>query len=380
MGEIITIGKSVGTNGINLAPDVAKIGAALVAVGVERGGIFGVPLSVGGLGEAIRSFQTFQTLQVRDGKVDPTGKTLKRINEILNPGALPIPPIPNHSGTGIIRKIEPAGTSKSVESIAWSPLESSFLTESVFKWTSVGGKGSVFFFELDEEVVPNWFGVLVPNGLTDFSNIHIFFHPTPGQVEGHPYKDEAYQAKTNWSGVFHYLSDPFASQFCAANSNQVLIMPLMTQNSAASCGIFPQRWESIVGTILSQIPPNRSDSKTAVSSVVVSSFSSGITYSSAFRRGAGLGNRLRGIIDFDGIISTYKAKSMELPARAVRIWQTGAMGQSIPALAEQKLFPVALPRWQGGGPYKGVPLTTLQLHGAIPQNMMYIAARQTRVG
>jgi hypothetical protein len=150
-------------------------------------------------------------------------------------------------------------------------------------------------------------------------------------------------------------------------------MPLMTQGAASSCGIFPQRWESIVGEILGQIA---SSPPVTISSLVVSSFSSGISYSSAFRSGAKLGNKLRGIIDFDGIISSYKAQSLALPPRAVRIWQGGAQGDSIPFLAGQNISPAHLARWQGGGPYKGRSLTTLQIHSLIPQMMMAVASRR----
>lgn len=85
--EIMTIiiTSSVGRNGVNNPIDVETIGAALVAIGPERGGIFAIPLTLDALGEAIEAFQKFhQILQKPDGRVDPMGKTHSKINAILN--------------------------------------------------------------------------------------------------------------------------------------------------------------------------------------------------------------------------------------------------------------------------------------------------------
>jgi hypothetical protein len=375
MAELISIGKSVGAGGSNQPLDVGKIGAALVAIGPDRGGIYAVPLSIGGLAEAIRMFQEFQKLPARDGRVDPGGKTLKKINEILNPGAFPIPPMPPrpNTQTGEIRNMPEMSTS--INKVVWSPIESSLISEMAFKWNGVSGSGNIFYFELDEDVVPNWFGVLVPTGVISFDHVHIFFHPTPAQAG---YIDANYKSKAGWKGVFHYMTDDMAVQFCAAQTGQVLVMPLMTQSAAGTCGIFPERWESIVGQMLGQIAGGISGSSSpqAISSVVVSSFSSGITYSAAFRNRANLDGKLRGVIDFDGIISSYRDKSRALSASAVRMWQTGAAAQTLTPSAAQNLFPLPHPRWKGS-PYILNGNVVLQIHAVIPQSMMFVAAGRT---
>jgi hypothetical protein len=381
MGDLIKIEKSVGAaNASNLPLDVGKIGAALVAIGPERGGIYAVPLSVGGLGEAIRQFQTFHKLPARDGRVDPKGKTLEKINQILNPGALPLPPSPIQR-TGRIKYLPEMvqGMNRSV----YSPAETSLTSDWVFKWNVVSGGGIVHYFELDEDVVPNWFGVLVPNGVTNFENIHLFFHPTPSNrhIDDKDYKTPG---KGRFREILHYLTDDMAIQFCAAQSGQVLIMPLMTQGAAATSGILPQRWESIFGQILGQLASSDmspSASPKTISSVVVSSFSNGITYSAAFRSRASLGSKLRGVIDFDGIISTYKDKSIALPHTALRFWQSAVGSQNVAALSVSNLFPLPLPRWQEP-PYKDQfkgSYTDIMygIHGTIPQKMMQFAAKKT---
>jgi peptidoglycan hydrolase-like protein with peptidoglycan-binding domain len=380
MANLIKINKSVGDRGSNDLLDVGIIGAALTAVGPGRGGVFAPPLSIGGLAEAIRSFQTFQKLPARDGRVDPNGSTIKRINEILNPGLNPPFPVPTLPGnTGTIRPLTPDSNMATViNKTVWAPLENSLRTEWVFRWGGVMGKGKVHYFELDENVAPNWFAVLVPDGVTSFEKIHIFFHPTPGQVKTangvQVFPDANYQTKKGWSGIFHYMSDDFAVQFCAANSGRVLIMPVLNQASAGSCGILPARWESLISQMLTQI----ASKPVVISSVVVSSFSSGITYSAAFRSKANLGGKLHRIIDLDGIFSTYKHFSQALPGTAIRMWQTDATPQNFQKFGFQNIFPLSsISRWEGG-PYKGLLKDNKQIHGTIPQTMMHFAASLTR--
>lgn len=381
----VTISKSVGRRGVNLAPDVAAIAAALVAVGPERGGIFGPPLSVEGLGQAIESFQTFQRLPARDGRVDPGGATLARINLVLNGGAVPPPPTPPPSGTGELRPMRGAGDLASrVEAVTWTPVESSLVREMVFSWTGVSGGGRIHYFELDENVVPRWFGVLVPDGTADFRRVHLFFHPTPSQAG---YKDAQYAGLANWGGIFHYLTDSMGSQFCAAGTGRVLIMPLMTQGAASTCGMLPRRWEPLFGAMLARVAagdPARVVPPLPVLDVLVSSFSSGITYSNAFRSAAGLGSRLSGVIDFDGGISSYRHLSAAIrtpPGRVVRMQQMPCTQATLAPLAAQGVFPLPLQRW--GGPYenlfpKNAAQALLQVHGTIPQTMMFIAASRLR--
>lgn len=373
----VTIDKSVGRKGKNLDSDVAKIGTALVAVGPEQGGVYAVPLSIQGLIEAIELFQKVQNLSPRDGKVEPTSDTLRRINEILNPGMAP--PAPG----GTIRPLSnTTGLAAAVNQTTWTPIESSLVSEFVFQWGGVQGGGKISYFELDEKVVPRWFGVLVPSGVSSFNRAHIFFHPTPSQAG---YKDINYHELANWSNIFHYLSDRFGSQFCAAGTGRVMIMPLMTQGTAGSCGVFPERWESIVSRIFGMLQSNdmsESARPVSISSVVVSSFSSGITYSHHFRSQAKLGSRLTGVIDLDGGISSFKQYSAMLhnpPGRVVRMQQMPAKQKMLAGLAEQNIFPLPRARW--GGPYEGLfpkndAQAVLPIHGTIPQTMMFLAARR----
>jgi hypothetical protein len=116
---------------------------------------------------------------------------------------------------------------------------------------------------------PNWFGVAVPDGITDFTNVVIYFHPTPGQAG---YFDADYASKTNggspthsdWKDLLGYV-DRLASQLAGAvkdtqaTPNQIVIVPIMRNSNrdggtAATAGILPRQWYYIVNDILKDLP------------------------------------------------------------------------------------------------------------------------------
>ena len=118
---------------------------------------------------------------------------------------------------------------------------------------------------------PNWFGVAVPDGITDFTNVVIYFHPTPGQAN---YVDSDYASKSNggisthsnWKELLGYV-DRLGSQLAGAvkNSqatpNQIAIVPLMRNSNVdggpgvlGGAGILPRQWYYIVNDILKDIP------------------------------------------------------------------------------------------------------------------------------
>lgn len=116
-------------------------------------------------------------------------------------------------------------------------------------------------------VAPNWFGVAVPNGATDFTKPIIFFHPTPSQ---NGYFDALdYQEKTtagpktysgrDWRELFAYM-DRLGSQLAGtvlagANPNQIIIMPFMTTTAASqpAQNVFNDNWLAIVTAILQDV-------------------------------------------------------------------------------------------------------------------------------
>jgi hypothetical protein len=182
---------------------------------------------------------------------------------------------------------------------------------------SVAGSGNLAFlqanvhvttmlYQISQQVVPNWFGVAIPDNVADFTAPNIFFHPIPAQ-DG--YVDADYAAKTGkWPDLFYYMEllgyqvDGAIKNF-GAPANQIVIMPFLT-SAATGTGIFPSSWQGIVTDILTDVrhfmgaggsgPVNLSE-------VVVSSFSVGYVYSENFRKNAvGLQPLLNQVWDFDG--------------------------------------------------------------------------------
>jgi len=389
----VTIDESVGNGGSNLPQDVAKIVAALLAIGPKGGGIAVPPTSPSSLISAIKAFQIHHKFPVRDGRVDKVGNTIRRINALLNapPGPNPSPPGPKPAppgNTGEIRPIAAIGTLKTaIKQNSWSPVLSSLQSEMLFQWTGVAGAGRLFYFELDERVVPRWFGVLVPDGEVDFSKVHLFFHPLPGQAG---YNDATYHNPGSFFGIFRYLGGDridLAVQFCAAQTGRVLIMPLLTNQVSGTCGMLPARWENLFGRLLAMAKGGGSDGAAdavSITDVLVSSFSNGISYSHAFRSNAGLRDRLAGVIDFDGGISTSGHLSAQIvtpPGRIVRMQQTFAIEKTLPDLAVRGIFPLPAPRWGSKtSPFQtNIPkeprAALLAIHPLIAQHMMFTAAR-----
>ena len=118
---------------------------------------------------------------------------------------------------------------------------------------------------------PNWFAVTVPEGITDFTNVVIYFHPTPGQAG---YVDSDYASKSNggiathsnWKDLVGYI-DRLGSQLAGAvkranaTPNQVAIVPLMRNSNVdggspvpGGAGVLPRQWYYIVNDILKDLP------------------------------------------------------------------------------------------------------------------------------
>ena len=171
---------------------------------------------------------------------------------------------------------------------------------------------TTMLFVLNANVVPNWFGVAVPDGLTDFTRPNIFFHPTPGQAG---YNDADYPTKGGqWPKLFYYM-ERLGYQIAGSGRGQVVVMPFLT-DAATSTGILPANWQDIITDILqaasTQLQPGQ-PVPASIAQVVVSSFSDGILYSHSFRAtGAGLQPLLGEIWDLDGSISTVSQYSADL--------------------------------------------------------------------
>lgn len=232
---------------------------------------------------------------------------------------------------------------------------------------------TTMLFAIADNVVPNWFGVAVPAGITEFGNAHIFFHPTPGQAQ---YVDSDYPAKKGkWPELFYYM-ERLGYQLDGAARDQVLIMPFLTE-AAKDAGILPGHWQQISTDILTAVRDTVTGAvgpPVEAASVVVSSYSAGIIYSDSFRRlAAGLSPLLAEVWDLDGNISSYHAISQALRTSAGR---RVIQYDQIPS-NDHTSFHVPLPRWAG---YVAPPTNAAQVHGLIRDFMFLHGASISGVG
>jgi hypothetical protein len=198
-------------------------------------------------------------------------------------------------------------------------------------------------FELNADVAPNWFGVAVPDGITDFTRPTIFFHPTPGPagyVDGPGNTETTYfgkskpadqrtPAETKWHELYAYI-DRLGQQLAAAvlagaTPNQVVILPFMTTKRMGTAGIFPANWLPIVTDILIGVRAAVTGvvAPLTVSEVVLAGYSAGFGTMLALRNSAAaaptLNPRLKQILDFDGF-----PKSSSTPVvttASVKVWK-----------------------------------------------------------
>jgi hypothetical protein len=282
----------------------------------------------------------------------------------------PLAPMPgSHNGTG--QQHDPGRAVVVAETVPGSgPLQFSGMDLSI----------TTMLFVLNANVVPNWFGVAVPDGLTDFTRPNIFFHPTPGQAG---YSDAAYPTKggpknTLWPKLFYYM-ERLGYQIAGSGRGQVVVMPFLTDD-ATSNWILPANWLDIVTDILraagAQLQPGQ-PVPPSIAQVVVSSFSDGILYSHAFRAtAAGLQPLLGEIWDLDGSISSYSQYSDDLrhgqPVPVVQYDQNAALGANS--------YHVQWPRWADYYVRSAVPKSVLDVHPLVRDFMFLHAGTVSTIG
>jgi hypothetical protein len=256
------------------------------------------------------------------------------------------------------------------------------------KWVvapeSVPGSGKLQFrghdstvttmlFQLDANVVPNWFAVGVSGELTDFTHPHIFFHPMPAQAG---YLDADYPTKTGkWPQLFYY-AEVLGYELVGSSRSQVLIMPFLTQ-AAANTGIFAANWHDIVRDILVLVRSKlgKDDgSALEIAELAMSSFSVGIVYMMQFRNLApDLDAHLTEIWDFDGRLSSASNLSTSLVStpqvRAIKYDQVNA--------SDASAFHLPMTRWSD---YVNPPTTVTEVHHYIRDFMFFHGASISNVG
>jgi hypothetical protein len=186
---------------------------------------------------------------------------------------------------------------------------------------------TTYLYQLDQDVIPKFFGVAVPDTVTDYIRPIIYFHPTPPATtykETEP--DPADPTKTRnpyffladrggtdldmaWRNIYAYI-DRLSQQLAGAvrlpgvNPDQIVIVPFVTASRIGNAGIFPKNWHDIVTDILTDLRALRTgqDGPLTINETVLAGFSAGFACMMAFRSAAGasLSSSLVQIWDFDG--------------------------------------------------------------------------------
>lgn len=107
----------------------------------------------------------------------------------------------------------------------------------------------VLCLTIKTELAPNWFGVAYARDIVDLGSANIFFHPYPGTPTAQMY-DKNYQARNgNWSHLFRYTQN-LGFQIATAGANQIQVVPLFSNASYYSGGIFTRHWKEILTVIV----------------------------------------------------------------------------------------------------------------------------------
>jgi hypothetical protein len=214
---------------------------------------------------------------------------------------------------------------------------------------------TTMLYALNADVVPNWFGVAVADGITDFTRPTLYFHPNPqpaGYEHGTSPLNGIYFGKSKpaasrspqeskWLELFGYV-DRLGHQLAGAvqfdaTPNQVVIVPFLPASAIGDAGILPTDWLPIVTDILGDLRETITGNggTLTVSNVVVAGFSFGYGWSTTFRSRANaavLGPLLKQVWYFDGFPKATSPSNelVTVPGRFKAIkYSEGSEAQSI---------------------------------------------------
>jgi hypothetical protein len=150
-----------------------------------------------------------------------------------------------------------------------------------------------------------WVGAAVPDGVSDFTKVQVFFHPTVLQKGVRHAKEEDYPTFTGgWRGSLQRYVAMQGGQLAGAR-RMPLIVPFMTMASyrgTAPAYMFATRPIETLNAIISAVRATTTgqSGSAAVAEMGVSSFSSGIEGMRLFIRTFGSTRLIKETTDFDG--------------------------------------------------------------------------------
>lgn len=292
----------------NLQTDLDKITALFDSIPVAKGGskeIGGLWLTernalIAEVTAQIVAFQTTNHRPVIDGVIDPTGGTLKLMNQLASSAPGPTP------GGGITATVEPAPDG--LEEAAAAGIH-------VANVNQMPGLGKidpvVVGFDYIRKLVRvegssiKWFGVVFKStgGSISGGIPHINFTPTP--IQG-GYQDSTYDSFGGWANLWRDYTHVIGSQMVAARSDQILVLPFYKTSQQQNLGDFLTNWKEVVAAVV----------QTAIfavdifflrdgytfNEIVSSSFSNGwVAHQQFSTKAAGAAEMTKKAIDLDGV-------------------------------------------------------------------------------
>jgi hypothetical protein len=230
----LSLDKSVGkSGGINKTRDVVIVQTLLGAYFSKQGPAGAAVVAKwtfaaynSALGDAIAKFQAEQRFPVQDGRIDPGGRSWRKLIELI--GELPIPPIPNVPDQPppallTIQRQDPGytGTEFDARQLA--------MPDDVTRSWPIQFGGSAertmvhWYYECPANAKTFYIGVCLPQGVRDPDAYLIYFHH-PIIQDPSPYKSRIDHLKF---GIGDYLFGRFqlARQVATSGKNICLVIP-----------------------------------------------------------------------------------------------------------------------------------------------------------
>ena len=288
----------------NNPKDLATITELLDRIPVSRGG----SAEIGGVWATDRNFLiaevtaqiiTFQTVNQRkviDGVLDPTGGTLKLMNQLASE--------PAPTTITAARVPAPGGLPESFDAGVYVADVTSMGGFDPLVPTVVSAKYDRRLIRVDGTSI-NWFGVVVPrnsDGKSLGSVPHINFTPTP--IQG-GYSDQTYDSFGGWDGLWRDYTSVIGGQMAASGADQVLVIPFYKTGQAANLGDFLISWKEAVSAVVTaamdSIDPYRLRDTFTFDRIVSSSFSNGyVAHQGFYTQAAGAAAMTDVLFDLDG--------------------------------------------------------------------------------
>jgi hypothetical protein len=180
-----------------------------------------------------------------------------------------------------------------------------------------------FLFELKKAGSVFWVGAAVRKDATDFTRAQVFFHPTVRQANTtHAEEGDYREFKGGWSkSLQRYVADN-GTQFAAAGKRYPLLVPFTTMGALAdpAKNMFADRPVETLNKIVDAVQDlvlGAAGHGTALSTIGVGSFSSGITSLRLFLAALASSGLVKEVIDFDSPFITREPKQLTTSPGAV---------------------------------------------------------------